>query len=117
MSFVIQRFNADLKEDWDKFVRESDNGTIFNERKFLGYHNKNKFRDHSLLVSNNKNIVAIIPFNEITNKNDIHLFSHQGASFGGLISKNITLQKALNYVQSLCTYFQKKKMNIQLHSK
>ena len=29
--------------EWDKFVEESDNGTMFHKREFLSYHPKDRF--------------------------------------------------------------------------
>ena len=108
MSFSIEKYYPDFNTEWDKFVQSSDNGTIFQERKFLAYHKKKSFKDNSLVVKNKDNIVGLIPFNEINKENNIQLYSHQGASFGGLIYKNNNLQKVLTYTDLICEYFQKK---------
>ena len=56
---LIQYSKSGLtNEDWDRFVLNSDNGTIFHTRKFLSYHPKTRFKEASIVVTkNNKTLV------------------------------------------------------------
>ena len=58
---TIKKYNKKLSEQWDKFVNISNNGTIFQSRKFLNYHIQREFNDYSLIIYNNKDIVAVMP--------------------------------------------------------
>lgn len=107
MPLFVDKFDPDLNIQWDKFVQESDNGTIFHQRRFLEYHKKEKFTDHSLIIRKHDQIVGLIPFNEIHKDGQVYLYSHQGTSFGGVVYKNLNLQKSLDYVSCLRKYFQR----------
>ena len=47
MKYKIIKYDKEYQSEWDNFVIGSDNGTIFNEMKFLGYHDNDKFIDNS----------------------------------------------------------------------
>lgn len=43
--------DSELKDkDWDNFVLNSNNGTMFHSRKFLSYHPEGRFKDTSLVI-------------------------------------------------------------------
>ena len=54
MIITIRKYEISLQKEWDKFVKSSDNGTIFHERDFLTYHIGREFIDHSLLFYQKK---------------------------------------------------------------
>ena len=58
--FKFRRYNKNDEAVWDKFVSDSNNGTIFHLRKFLNYHPKDKFVDHSILIIKNKSFPSSI---------------------------------------------------------
>ncbi len=45
----IIRYTDDWKEKWDKFVEESNNGTLFHLQRFFGYHTPEKFTFNHLI--------------------------------------------------------------------
>ena len=47
----IKKFSKNNFVTWDSFVLKANNGTIFHLRKFLSYHPKDRFKDHSLEIS------------------------------------------------------------------
>ena len=49
MRIIIKKYKNSLKKEWNNFVNQSNNGTIFHNQKFLSYHLNRKFIDHSLL--------------------------------------------------------------------
>ena len=70
-------------QDWDAFVRTSDNGTMFHLREFLGYHPSDRFIDHSMYVMRNDKLFSVFPaIDQVRNGKRI-LNSHGGASYGG----------------------------------
>jgi len=82
----ISIFSEDRTHDWDTFIiQDSLNGTHLSTRRFLDYHPKDRFVDHSLIISKKQNIVAILPACEINSDNGKSLISHQGSTFSGLI--------------------------------
>ena len=69
---------------WEDFVAQANNGTIFHELKFLGYHPPGRFKDHHLIIKDRSNMIAAFPAVE-DNKT---IISHQGASYGGFVFKD-----------------------------
>ncbi|MFC1553521.1 GNAT family N-acetyltransferase [candidate division KSB1 bacterium] len=102
MSIELEIFKEKLSEEWDNFVEHSDNGTIFNTRKFLNYHEKGKFTDASLIFRNKGKIYALMPavIREVSGEKI--LFSHPGASYGGLVfSETNDLKKMVEVVKTV----------------
>lgn len=84
----IYRYIPDKQERWDRFVDQSNNGNLFNYRKFLTYHIGRTFNDHSLMFEKNSHIIALFPAAEVIRDGKKILHSHPGASFGGFVFKN-----------------------------
>lgn len=84
----IYRYTADKQEQWDRFVRTSNNGNLFHYRNFLSYHIGRTFDDHSLIFEKNGHIVALFPAAVVERNGEKVLHSHPGASFGGFVFKN-----------------------------
>ena len=77
----VLKYEPELKDQWNNFVFNSKNGIFLFYRDYLEYHS-DRFHDHSLLFIKNKKIVGLLPAN--TRKNT--LYSHEGLTFGGIIS-------------------------------
>jgi hypothetical protein len=80
VAYEIKRYSLEYKNSWNEFISNSKNGTFLLNRNYMDYH-ANRFEDHSVIISNNENIVALLPANISENK----LISHQGLTYGGLI--------------------------------
>ena len=105
---TIKKYNKKFTEQWDKFVNISNNGTIFQTRKFLNYHIHRQFNDYSLIIYNNKKIVTVIPGVCITENQKKTYYSHPGTSYAGLVTKldlNFTLINEI--IESLDSYLVK----------
>ena len=87
MSIIVKKYNSSYFEVWDNFIDTSNNGTIFNSRKFLNYHINKKFVDHSLIFEKNNEVLAVLSAALVVQKNERALISHPGASFGSLVYK------------------------------
>lgn len=81
----IRRLTDADAERWDEFVGASLNGTLFQRRRFLGYHPPDRFEDHSLLFCEGSRLVGVLPAAVIERKGQRILKSHPGASYGGIV--------------------------------
>ena len=79
----IRKYKETDKSDWDTFVSNSNNGTMFHLRKFLSYHPKSRFTDHSLIVKKTKTFCSFCTAEKEVN-NEKYLTSHPGVSFDRL---------------------------------
>lgn len=76
----VLRYNEGLREEWDRFVDESRNGTFLHKRGYMEYH-ADRFVDHSLLFYIEEKLVAILP----AHIKGCNLCSHNGLTYGGLL--------------------------------
>jgi hypothetical protein len=69
------------KNIWDNFITNSKNGTFLFYRDYIEYHS-DRFIDYSLMFYLGEKLIAVMP----SNIKDKTLFSHDGLTFGGIIS-------------------------------
>lgn len=79
--FEIRRYTDSDKEEWNKFVETSRQGTFLFNRNYMDYH-RDRFHDHSLMVYRKNRLFALLPANAA---GDV-LWSHQGLTYGGLLT-------------------------------
>jgi hypothetical protein len=79
--FEIRRYTEELKEEWNRFVGESKNGTFLIDRNYMDYH-RQRFEDFSLMFYSEGALYAVLPGNRC---GDV-FYSHQGLTYGGLIT-------------------------------
>jgi len=85
----IQKYNSDLKHDWNDFLLNSKNGSFLFSRDFVEYHS-DRFEDHSLIFYRNGKISAIM----VASIKDGVLTSHAGLTYGGFVtSKSMNIIK------------------------
>lgn len=77
----IEVYSPTHAEKWNDFVKRSINGTFLFDRNYMDYH-ADRFRDHSLVLKEKNNWIAIIPGSI---KNHIWI-SHPGLSYGGIVT-------------------------------
>ena len=70
-----------MKAEWDDFVGASKNGTFLFDRNYMDYHAE-RFADHSLMFYLKDRLYAVLP----ANVRDGVMYSHQGLTYGGLIT-------------------------------
>lgn len=93
----IIRYNPSHREEWDRFVRASRNGTFLFERAYMDYHS-DRFSDMSFLFSFKGKLQAVIP----GNINGDTYYSHQGLTFGGLVmNSKVTAVQVLQIFEGL----------------
>jgi hypothetical protein len=77
----LKVYQAEDKVAWDNFVTNSKNGTFLFYRNYMEYHS-DRFKDNSLLFFRKGQLAGLFPANL---KGEV-LFSHEGLTFGGVIS-------------------------------
>ena len=105
MKITVRKFTAKDTKDWDDFVNQSNNGTIFHLRSFLSYHIQRSFLDHSLIFEKNGKIIAIFPSALVEKDGKASLISHPGTSVGScVVSENIAFADTLDITEKLVDY-------------
>ena len=105
---TVERFNNNLWDEWEKIIQYSNNGTLFHTRKFLSYHPKDRFIDHSLVFFKNNKPFSLLPAVEINELDSKILFSHPGASIGSFVTPtDLSFNDALQLVDKLNRYIKK----------
>lgn len=101
----IVRYDENEHGFWDEFVRQANNGTLFHERRFLNYHPKERFKDHSLVFMEKGKPIALFPAVDAVIDGKRTLISHRGSSYGGVVQPmNQGVEKNLQIVQALNKY-------------
>ena len=105
----IRRYTSPDKAVWDAFVRDSKNGTFLFERDYMDYH-RDRFADHSLLYYDDKGrLVALMPANEAATGAALHLYSHQGLTYGGFVlSTKNTVEQVMQLFEATIAYLKGK---------
>ena len=81
----------------------SKNATFIFNRNFMDYH-KDRFEDFSLLIYKNDKLIALFPANKINNI----IYSHQGLTYGGLItSESIKLIVFVECFKTILSFYLK----------
>ncbi len=107
MTISARKFSLSDEPAWEQFVATANNGTLFHERKFLGYHPADRFKDHSLILEKAGKLKALFPAVEIKSDDVLSLVSHQGSSYGGLIvQQNMSFQESYDLVETLLGHAQ-----------
>ncbi len=105
MSLDIIRFSPRDEAAWDDFVWSANNGTLFQTRKFLGYHPAGRFVDHSLSFYSGGRRLAVLPAVDFTDGGKRILISHRGASYGGLVVPDtLGISDSFELVRALIDY-------------
>jgi len=101
----ILGYEKKFQDQWDSFVASSNNGTIFNTRRFLSYHSPGKFKDSSLLFYEEKKLMSVLTAADIERDGKRCLWSHMGASYGGFVfNESLSVRQAFDLTESLIEY-------------
>ena len=105
MSIDIIRYTDDMESMWDDFVWNSNTGTLFHTRRFLSYHPKDRFVDSSLLFKKNGRILALFPAIDFEENGQRILYSHRGASYGGMVNNDtLSIHEAFEVIHAMVQY-------------
>jgi lipid II:glycine glycyltransferase (peptidoglycan interpeptide bridge formation enzyme) len=103
---IIETYKDELKEKWDRFVENANNGTIFHKIQFLSYHPEDRFNFHHLIFQKQSNTVAVIP----GMLNNGVFKSPAGASFGGIVMDDMSFKKTDAIVNKFLEYCRDQKI-------
>jgi hypothetical protein len=105
MTIEVREYEDADKDDWEDFVKGSNNGTIFHSLKFLSYHPKDKYNEHHLIFEKKGRIISILPAAIIEKKRLRKLCSPYGASYGSfVVPTSINLKDSISIVKQLLDY-------------
>lgn len=103
----INRYKDENKEEWNGFARLSKQGTFLFDRNYMDYHS-DRFSDHSLMIYREGSLVALLPANET----DKSIVSHQGLTYGGLLTNEKTkAADVIEIFESLTEYYKSNGIN------
>jgi len=84
--YSIRKYQSNDFSLWNEFVAQAKNATFLFHRDFIEYH-QDRFEDFSLLIfDESQNLVAVLPANVV----DTTVFSHQGLTYGGIVTNETT---------------------------
>lgn len=99
-------------EEWNDFIENSDNGTIFHRRDFLSYHPKDRFIDSSLVYTKSGKLFSVLPAIEFHQEGKKIFYSHRGASYGSFVyNSSLNIKDAFGLVESLIEYCRSNKFD------
>ena len=106
---TLKRFVEARSQQWESFIGHSNNGTLFHHRKFLNYHPKDRFEDHSLMAYKKDKLLSIFPAAVKIDNGERLLISHPGATMGSfVVPLNLSFADAMELVKVLVKYTSKK---------
>lgn len=112
MKYTVINYSPEYFREWNRFTAISKNGTFLFQRDFMEYHS-DRFTDYSLMVFEEKKILAVLPANISGNE----LYSHQGLTYGGLIySENLKQSAVLEVFKSVLQFLNSNNI-LKLHYK
>lgn len=79
-NYTVRKYSTSDFAIWNAFISTAKNATFLFHRDFMEYH-ADRYEDYSLLVFDEKKLVAVLPANRVE---DV-VFSHQGLTYGGLV--------------------------------
>ena len=101
----ITEYKPELRDEWEKFVLNSNNGTMFHRQAFLDYHPEGKFDFYHLMFWKDGKLIGVLPGGL---KNDGREFwSPTGASYGSIVTEDIPYALSLEMVDSMMEFFDK----------
>lgn len=82
----VIKYDVAFEKKWDEFVEgNAINGTFLQEWRFLNYHAKDRFEDHSLMFFEENKLVSVCPACVICEDGEKIFYSHMGSTYGGLL--------------------------------
>ena len=106
-NYSIRTYTPDDFDLWNDFIAKAKNATFLFHRSFMEYH-KDRFEDFSLLVFEDKKLVAVLPANKV--REELH--SHQGLSYGGIVINNeIRIEDYLKIAENIFAFLKENNIN------
>ncbi len=85
MYFDVEFYTEAHRAEWDRFIRRSLQGNLFNQQRFFDYHPPDRFQHRHLIFRKKGHIIAVWP-GAYRDEDGLKAWtSHPGASYGGLL--------------------------------
>ena len=78
----VKQYTQKQAQEWNDFIEQSRQETFLFNRSYMDYH-ADRFQDASLMIYRKEQLYALLPANRLGDT----LYSHQGLTYGGLITK------------------------------
>ena len=79
----VKPYTQKQAQEWNDFIEQSRQGTFLFNRSYMDYH-ADRFQDASLMIYRKEQLYALLPANRLGDT----LYSHQGLTYGGLLTKD-----------------------------
>ncbi len=107
----IVQYESSYKPVWDDFISKSKNGSFLFYRDYIEYHS-DRFLDSSLLFFEDGVLIAVMP----ANVSGTILHSHEGLTFGGIISsKQMKIELMLGLISCLIAYLGERRITTWIY--
>ncbi len=104
----IVRYRPEDIEQWNRFVAESKNATFLFDRGYMDYHS-DRVRDHSLILRQNDQIIALFPVSE----HGRTVVSHGGLTYGGVLSgSKMSAAAMLHILDAVVDYYRAQRYSL-----
>ncbi|MFV8364858.1 GNAT family N-acetyltransferase [Flavobacterium sp. XS1P27] len=111
-NYSVKQYQESDYTNWNTFIGQAKNATFLFHRDFMEYH-KDRFEDFSLMVFEDKKLVAVLPANKV----GAIVYSHQGLTYGGLVcNEQSKLTTVINAFRSVLLFLNENKKE-KLHVK
>lgn len=98
----IEKYDDSMRNDWENFVDNSNNGVMFHKQAFLDYHEPDKFDFYHLTFWEGDKLIALLPGG--VKENGEVFWSPVGASYGSIVAGDLPFEKALSIVDKFMEY-------------
>lgn len=102
----IQEYSPEFRDEWEEFVENSNNGTMFHKQAFLDYHPEGKFDFYHLMFRQGDKLVGVLPGGLKEGGQDF--WSPVGASYGSIVTGDIPFSTALEMIDALMDFCREK---------
>lgn len=99
----VHKYESHNREEWQEFLKRTNNGTMFHDLNFLDYHPEGKFNFYHLMFRRGDELIGILPGG--VKENGRVFWSPVGASYGSIATKDIRFETALEIVDAMLEYF------------
>jgi hypothetical protein len=99
MQPIVRPYRATDTAAWNDFNASALTGHFLFDRRFLEYH-ADRFTDASLIVEEDGAIQALLPANRVGTT----VYSHQGLTFGGLVTADSSTPAIMRRLDAIATY-------------
>ena len=97
---TVRPYTAEDRAAWNEFNRTARNGHFLFDRDFMEYH-ADRFTDASVMVFAEGELAGIMP----ANRRDDTIHSHQGLTFGGLVTSRANTPRTLAMLDAVRDFY------------